>query len=262
MQAMQTNEMSNPIQVKTIKKVVRPVISEGSSYDLTSESKIILLDDGNSITECSPITNCRFFPNCNKLLRVTYYATNDTNVIDGYDLPSLDEVISYYGFELRKTYYGANSPWNLPLQKISSPSLNELTAVFRRIWVTIKKYEDYDYDYSIVQPIGKVEFHDILYTINDLSFCSKEERDEVLVGAYLFCIFKKFQIRNGRVSELDRQFIDAVNEAICEIEGRNRHLASRMQQYINVASESIFTDLSDYQAHALTVRDLYEHFHP
>ena len=65
MQIMQTNENLNPTDTKTSKAVVRPVVSKGSSYELTSDSKTIQLDDGNTIKECSSVTNCRFFPNCN-----------------------------------------------------------------------------------------------------------------------------------------------------------------------------------------------------
>lgn len=262
MHIMQANEITNPIETITIKKVARPVVSEGATYELTSESKIILLDDGNSITECSPVTNCRFFPNSNKLLRVTYYISNDENVIDGYDLPTLTEVLNFYGFALQKTVHEETYPWNLPLQKVSSRSLIELTKVFRRIWVTIKNYEDHEHDYSIVQPIGKVDFHNVLHIVNHLSFTNKEERDEALVGAYLFCIFKKIQIRNGKICELDQQVLDAISQALCDIESRNRRLASRMQQFINIASEGIFQDLSDYFPNVLLVRDVYEYLHP
>ena len=262
MQIMQTNENLDPTYTKTIATVVRPVVTKGSLYELTSDSKTIQLDDGNSIKECSSITNCRFFPNCNKLFRVTYYASNGTNVIDGYDLPSLDEVVNYYGFELQQTQYVESRQWILPLQKVSSPSLIELTKVFRQIWASIKKFDPYELDITVSRPNAKVELHNIVLTVSDLSFTSLEERDEVLVGAYLFCMFKAHLLRGGRVSDLDRQILETVNQALCEIEGRNRHLASRLQQYINIASESIHDDLSDYRSHVLLVRDVYEHFHP
>jgi hypothetical protein len=262
MQIMQANENSNLSHSATTKSVVRPIASKGSTYELTSDSKTIHLDDGHSIVKCSPVTNCRFFPNCNKLLRVTYYSNNGKNVIDGYDLPSLDEVITYYGFELQQAEDEESSQWNLPLQKVSSPSLSELTAAFRRIWASLKQFDPYEFDFTISRPNAKVELHNIIYTVNDLSFTNTEERDESVIGAYLFCIFKTYQIIDGRISDLDRQILDAINQALCEIEGRNRHLANRLQQYINIASESILNDLSGYQPHALMVRDVYEHFHP
>ncbi|MEQ3661050.1 MAG: hypothetical protein ABNH21_19060 [Glaciecola sp.] len=259
---MKTNENLNPSQVKTTRSVVRPVVAKGSTYELSSYSEVILLDDGNSIKEFSSATNCRFFPNCNKLLRVSYYGSNGINVIDGYDLPSLAEVVNYYGFELQKFEHEELRPWAVPLQKIASPSLIELTKVFRHIWVSFEKFDPYGREISISRPNPKVELHNIILALNDLRLTDIQERDEMLVGAYLFCMFKTVHLRDGRVSDFDKEVLGAVNQALSEIEGRNRHLAGRMQNYITLASASIFDDLSGYPTQALLVRDLFEYFHP
>jgi hypothetical protein len=209
--------------------------------------------------------NCTTFPSVNQLLRVHSYVEDGIHTIYRWELPDLIEIAHFYGFELPDIQRDEYSDWKAPLQQVSSHELSNLTALFRQFWPCPLMHDIDERYFSIALPNSKADFYNIMYTVHDLTFMRAVERAELLVGVYLFCIYRShYAVMNVRPGNYDdhNQILSAIDRELCNLEGRNYALAHRLRQYTLIANTTLFDDLSDYGHHARLVKDLYEHFQP
>jgi hypothetical protein len=263
MQIMQTSENSS--QPNIVRRIFRraPSIQQPNA-ELVAPSAIYLTD-GNSLQRFEFGTNCQALAPVNTLLRVSYYEEGRKKVIYRYDLPELCELVDFYGFELIEIKREDYSTWSTPLNGISSDELAGLMGFFRKLWANNMLSDCYSGDFCILEPSAIVDYENIIYSVYGLSLLDPLDKQRMLIGAYLFCIYKSYYyiLRDGIASMTEhRAIIGEIEMLLAKLEHRNNNLACALREYCHVASLSESHDITEFSVGTQLVWDLYRHFQP
>lgn len=263
MQLTQTNENSSQLNIVT--NVFRMAAPTKQLETKSSQNPGVYLDDGNALHRFEYGSNCRVLPNVNHLLKVSYYAEDGARIVYSYDTLSLSDIANFYGFELTKAEVEEPSVWNQALQQITSSELNELMTFFRKVWAERMMIDSFDEDFCILEPSAIADYKSIICSLDSLSHASSADKQQALIGAYLFCIYKSYyqMIRDGKASLTQhRLIVGEIERLLIKLEYRNNYLASLLRKYCHVASLNRSHDITEFPTETQLVWDLYHHFQP
>jgi hypothetical protein len=263
MQLTQTNENSS--QLNIVSHVFRMAAPTKQLETKLGQNPSVYLDDGNALHRFEYRSNCRVLPNANHLLKVSYYAEDGTRIVYSYDTLELSDIVNFYGFELTKTKVEEPSVWNLALQEITSNELHELMTFFRKVWAERMMIDSFDEDFCILEPNAIADYENIIYSLDAVSHASRSDKQQALLGAYLFCIYKSYyqMIRDGKANVTQhRLIIGEIERLLIKLEYRNNYLASLLRKYCHVASLNKSHDITEFPVETQLMWDLYHHFQP
>jgi hypothetical protein len=225
----------------TIVRIVDHKMSQFQNQSI-KDGEFMIQDSSNAYFT-SKLTNNKTLPanHHGKLFHTTVGleqdARDDLVILEGMVPAKLTHILEFHGLNIINILPEAEKDWIFhQVDNIKSTALGSLARELKVLRSAMRE----DYTFSIASSNFTGDIDNIITTIDRLDFKDRNAKDLLLLGAYIYFIFRSYYqtIEDGKVYEFNNAELGYVKEALEKFSLENKNLCIKLNEFADAGAQA------------------------